>query len=332
MNQGVERLNMRQIAKLAGVSPATVSRVLNGRCDGKADKHKRVMEVLRSNGYKRKKRVPPKATILCVNEYREELVTAHSLRMLTHLDEIAARLQCELSTLHSADPDRIKTRISDRRVDGVIFLGDIMPKVLEKPTVILNRNAIDYRCFSVDCDEIAGIAMLIDHLKKLGHTRIAYFSDIQLSRNALTPRKSQEVLKAFSLAGVDDPIIWDFDLHPGDESAIFADIAERILALSDEERPTALLLCADTYASFAYNAFAERGIRVPEDLSVTGFDDEPMSERLSPPLTTIAKSLEEMCETALDLILNSLGADSGNIRRVLIKPELILRESVMRKA
>ena len=331
MDKDVERLNMRQIAKLAGVSPATVSRVLNGRCDSKNEKHKRVMEVLRSNGYERKKRIPPKATILCVNEYSEEMATAHSLRILAYLDEIASRLQCEFLTLHSADYDRIKTRISDRSVDGVIFLGDVVPKVLEKPAVILNRNAIDGRCFSVDCDEIVGLVTLLDHLKKLGHTRIAYFSDICFNRNSLTPRKSYEVLKAFSLAGVNNPIIWEFDLHPGEETGIFAEIAARMIALPDEERPTALLLCGDVYASFAYKVFAERGIRIPERLSVAGFDDEPMSARLAPPLTTIAKPLEQMCEIAVELILKSLAGNLGSTRRVLIKPELVLRKSVVEK-
>lgn len=328
MEQTVEKLNMRQIAKLAGVSPATVSRVLNGQCDGKADTHKRVREVLRSNGYERKKRIPPKATFLCVNEYDDEHLTAHALKILSYLDEIASIRQCELLTIHTTDPKRIAEKTGDPRISGVIYVGDILPDTINKPSVILNRNAVHETCSSVDCDEILGITILLRHLKDIGHERIAYFSDALFQKNTLQPRKSFEVLKAFALAGIENPLIYDFDLHPGDEYSIFEKIAKNFKALDINNRPTILILCGDTYASFAYKALTDQGIRIPEDCGVAGFDDDPFCMHLSPTLTTLRKPLESMCETAMELLFDSIENNNLNVKRILIKPELVLRESV----
>jgi len=328
VKQEESKLNMRQIAKLAGVSPATVSRVLNGRCDGRSESHKCVREVLRSNGYTRKKRVPPKAIILCVNEYNDGTATAHSLKILSDLDEMAARRQCELITIHTSDTKRIGGKIADNGISGVVYLGDVLPKNISKPTVIINRYAVDEKCSSVDCDDVLGLEMLFRELKTLGHERIAYFSDISFAKHDVHPRKSFEVLKAFSRAGAADPLIWDFDIIPGEDDRVFAKIADDFLATPRGKRPTALVLCGDTYASFAYKAFGERGIRVPEDLSVAGFDDEPFSTHLSPPLTSVKKPLETMSETAINLILSALKDPAAPARRILIKPELISRESV----
>jgi DNA-binding LacI/PurR family transcriptional regulator len=323
-----DKPNMRQIAELAGVSPATVSRVLNGRCGGKTNTHRRVREILRSKGYTRKKRVPPKATILCVNEYSDATATSHSLKILSDLDEIASLRQCELITIHTSDPKRIGEKISDPEISGVVYLGDVLPNNVKKPSVVINKCAVHETCSSVDCDDILGLEMLLRELKKLGHEQIAYFSDVSFDRHATFPRKSFEVLKAFSQVGVDNPLIWDFNLVAGGEQGVFAEIAEEFLALPPEKRPTTLVLCGDTYASFAYKAFAERGIRIPEDLSVAGFDDEPFSTHLSPPLASVRKPLEQMAETAVDLILEFLESADAPTKRILIKPEVVLRESV----
>ena len=328
MNQVVEKLNMRQIAKLAGVSPATVSRVLNGQCDGKADTHKRVRDVLLSNSYERKKRIPPKATFLCVNEYDEDHVTSHALKILASLDEIASIRQCELLNIHTSDPKRIAAKTGDPRISGVIYLGDVLPDAINKPSVILNRNSVNEECSSVDCDEILGLVMLIRHLKEVGHERIAYFSDSSFNKQSLQPRKSFEVMKAFSIAGVNTQRIWDFDLKPGEEDRAFKKIADEFNSNSIAERPTALVLCGDTYATFAYKVFSECGISIPKDLSVAAFDDEPFSARLSPPLTTMRKPLEAMCETAMELLFDAIKNNDTTNQRVLLKPTLVERESV----
>ena len=328
MGQALEKLNMRQIAKLAGVSPATVSRILNGQCDGKANSHKRVRDVLRSNGYERKKRVPPKATFLCVNEYDEGHVTSHALKILAHLDEIASRRQCELLTIHTSDLKRITERTADSRISGVIYLGDVLPDYINLPSVILNRNSVNEECSSVDCDEILGLVMLIRHLNEIGHERIAYFSDTSFLKQSLQPRKSFEVMKAFSIAGVNTQRIWDFDLKAGEEDRAFKKIADEFNSNPIAERPTALVLCGDTYANFAYKVFSECGISIPKDLSVAAFDDEPFSARLSPPLTTVRKPLEAMCESAMELLFDAINNNDAPNQRVLLKPTLVERESV----
>ena len=321
--------NMRQIAALAGVSAATVSRVLNGNCNRASDKYKRVTDVLQEKSYIRKKRVIPKNSILSVNEYDEESSTPHSLKLLFLLNEIASRHKSDLITIHTSDTARIAKSISDQSISGVIYLGKHLPDSLTKPTVIINQYLIHRKCSSVDCDDLMGISMMLEYLREMGHKRIAYFLDVKLERTTLHPRKA-DPLRAFSLAGIeaDKNLIWDFDLTPGSEESVFNQVASTFLSMSDEDRPTAMVLPGDTYAPVVYKVFAERGIRIPEDLSLTGFDDAPFSSHLSPPFTTVRKPIEAMCETAMELLLNSVRDKNAIPKRILICPELVLRNSV----
>jgi len=329
-----DRPNIREIAEIAGVSPATVSRVLNGNCNRETDTYKHVRRILHERAYMRKKRVFATETILCVNEYSEDVITGHALMILAFLDEIASRRKMKLATIHTSDVRRISDRINDRGIAGVIYLGGSLPEAISKPTVVLNCNFVHSQCCSVDCDDLTGMVMMLRHLEEMGHERVAYFADAILANANHHPRKS-DVKKAYQLAGVDynEKFIFDFDLTSSGDDSAFNQVASDILVMKRDERPTALMLTGDTYAPFAYKVFAERGIRVPNDLSVAGFDDEPLCMRLVPALTTIRKPLEAMCEMAMDLLCDSLVRSGGNTlpRRILIRPELVVRDSVRRR-
>jgi LacI family transcriptional regulator, galactose operon repressor len=323
-------MNIRDIAKLTGFSSATVSRVLNGNYNLESDTYKKVKEVLDSSGYVRKKAVPFVGTILCVDAYEENGISEHGKQLLISLENFASRNKIRLLTIHNNQAERIQENITTMNVSGIIYLG--IKKIVRDfslPTIALNSYFLDPQYSSVDCDDIAGLCKAFECLKENGHTKIAYFSAQKINHLNVCPRYAQiEFVYKYSEIEYNKTYIWDTDLIPGKEVQIFDKFAKQYLSMKKEERPTALVLCGDTYAPYAYNAFKNAGISIPDDISLVGFDNDPFCEKLFPSLTTVSKPLYEMAEKTMTLIMEMIKNKKIIHQRVLISPELIVRNSV----
>ena len=220
----------------------------------------------------------------------------------------------------------------DGRTDGLIILSpspdsDIVPALLEvgRPFVIVNGQSDDPRVSSVEIEHAARTEEMVGHLLSLGHRRIAYLPGRAASRS--TRARHEGYRRALAAAGLsEDPAL----VPPG-----FYGIASGydrtrslLMTLPADLRPTALCCGSDQIAVGALRALHEAGVRVPEQMSVTGFDDIPDAATLDPPLTTVRQPLEEMGRRAARLLLDAIEAGRPLGVKELLPTEIVHRRSV----
>jgi DNA-binding LacI/PurR family transcriptional regulator len=326
--------NIRDVARLAGVSYQTVSRVLNNSESIRPSTKERVLEVIRETGYR-------------PNQAARALVTSKSrtLGVLTaqtahygpstslHAIEAAARQSGYListTSLVSSDYDSIVESLEHLMSQSIEGLVVIAPQVrvfdairelsISVPLVTLDSTTQDApRSLSVD--QIAGAHMATRHLIELGHREILHLAGPQDWIEA------EARMQGF-LDEINDA---ELRTHPpilGDWTAEFGYHAGRELALSRDF--TAVFAANDQMALGLQHAFREAGIDVPGDVSIVGFDDIPEAKHYLPPLTTVRQDFEVIGKRSVALLLGELHGET-DLDHERILPELMVRESTARR-
>lgn len=198
----------------------------------------------------------------------------------------------------------------DRRVDGLVLISpdvdsDIVPALADAgvPFVLISDAEVDSRVIRIGSDNTDAMQQIVDHLAQLGHRRIAFLSGEMNSPSTL-PR--QEGFKqALERCGL--PFAPEL-LTIGSYSRYWGHVG-MLEMLRMENPPTAVFACGDGIATGVYDACAEMGVSIPNQLSVVGFDDAPYASYLSPPLTTMRQPLQEMGREAACELLAGLGAE-----------------------
>lgn len=182
--------------------------------------------------------------------------------------------------------------------------------------VVIDRIESEHQVSTVTVDSGKGIQLAFDHLVGLGHTSIAYVSGI-VGTHTATDRR--EAYLALSDTHALTPI--EFERGFGAEAGERA--AAAMLRMTD--RPTAVIAANDLVAFGLISTLGASGIRVPDDVSVVGFDGLPLGARSNPPLTSVRQPITEMGRTAIDLARRAV--DSGQIEHVVLEPTLLIRAS-----
>lgn len=311
-------LTIRELAKRCDTSISTISRVLNGNYNPHKPSHQRVKQMLDETGYKRQKRVNTVRNILCASNI-VPIEGTHKLQLERSLEKQAPGKNFSLVISHSHEPEHLERLVKEHNIKGIILNGVPLQKP-SVPTVLINQDYCLGDYSSVNCDDLAGLIMILRHLKENGHRRIAYFCRTGQDSFRMNPRQCLGY-KAFEAAEVEFDEKFFFRYN----SAEVDNHIEEIISL--RKRPTAIVLAGDCYAKPFYEICYRKGIKIPDDISITGFDDDPLSALMSPPLTTVRKSIDAMARKALMLLDEAI---SGNetICNIFIKPELIIRNSV----
>jgi DNA-binding LacI/PurR family transcriptional regulator len=321
------RLTLDQIAAAAQVSPPTVSKVLNGRTDVAPATRSRIESVLQEYGYVRK---PSRRRHVGLIDLIFTDLSSWSVDIIRGAEEAALAAKTRLAvsiTPTDADVDRWLRSLGNTRTDGVILvLTELSPHhrrrlaELGASIVIVDpAGQPDPEVPSVGATNWAGGLAATEHLLELGHRRIATITG-RLS--ALCSQARLDGYRAaLTRAGIEvDPEL----IAPGDfhyESALAA--AGRMLALPDP--PTAIFAASDEQAMGVYEAARRRGLQLPEELSVVGFDDVPTARWMSPPLTTLRQPLAEMAALAVRTLLAGDSADFNH--RAELSTNLVVRSS-----
>ena len=330
--------NIYEVAKRVGVSTATVSRVLSQPNVVAPATRRRVLEAIERLGYE------PNSTAQSLRTTRtgKLLVTVPDISnpffslILQGIEDAAQREGYSVlvgDTQH--DPkreERYALMLRRKEADGLIFLGHRLPK--EAATLI---HAMAPRCApvvngcefsptlgipSVHIDNAKAASEAMDHLYGLGHRRIGIVTGplvSPLSRDRLsgaTARaKEQKAMRDFVL------VHGDFSIESG------AAAAERLLGRT--LRPTAIFCFNDEMAMGAIEVARRLGIRVPEQLSVVGFDDIRFARHMAPPLTTIAQPMRQIGEGTVRLLLGILssGGDAETPESVTLPHKFVVRAS-----
>ncbi|MGS2588563.1 LacI family DNA-binding transcriptional regulator [Streptomyces hebeiensis] len=325
-------LTSAEIARHAGVSLSTVSKVVNGRADVGAETRARIEDVIRRHGYRwQKQRVTGRAPLLEL--VFRQVRDAYAVEIINGVQQVARenRLAVVLSELHGRHtPGRGWVEdVLARRPTGVISvyagLTDAQSAQLRSlgvPFVLVDPGGEPaHAAPSVGATNWNGGLAATRHLLELGHRRIAVVTG---PAHSLAARARLDGYRtALETAGVPvDPAlvrVGDF-LHEDGLSHTRA-----LLRLPDP--PTAVFACNDAQAQGAYLAAAEAGLRIPADLSIVGFDDLPPARWTVPPLTTVRQPLTEMAATAATMIVTLSQGTPLPQHRVELATELVVRDS-----
>jgi LacI family transcriptional regulator len=326
------RITITAIAQEAGVSVPTVSRVLNGRNDVAPQTRERVEELLRRHGYRRRA-TRARAGASLIDLVFNDLDSPWAVEIIRGVEDVAhtAGVGTVVSAIHrrSTSTRQWLQNLRTRATDGVILVSsDLAPPVhaelrrLNVPMVLVDPAGVP----SLDIPTIGatnwtGGLRATEHLISLGHRRIGFIAGpprLLCSRARLDGCRA-----ALEAAGI--PLAQEL-IAPGDfyhESGFSG--AAAMLELP--EPPTAIFASSDQMAFGAYEAVRRRGLRVPDDISVVGFDDLPEARWASPPLTTVRQPLAEMGVLAARTVLRLAQGEPVETPRVELSTDLVIRDS-----
>lgn len=335
---GTPKPTMARIAERAETSVPTVSKVLNGGTDVSEATRTRVMQAAYELGYRRRPKLRPvvddphAATIV-------DVVLGHidgswMGPVLRGIEEEASVAGVDLVlTVARQDGAWVSRLLRRPSLGAIVVLVDVTPAQLHLltsagvPVVVIDpstRPPADVA--SVGATNWEGGRMAAEHLLRQGHRRIGVIGGARL--HLFGSARIDGFLTALRAAGVDVPnerltfCDWDRERARVASSAMLAD---------EGERPTAFFSCSDFMAMGVYDAVRDAGLRIPDDVSVVGFDDVQESSWASPPMTTVQQPIAEMGAAAFRMLDQARRATrplSSGAMRVELETRLIHRASV----
>jgi LacI family transcriptional regulator len=329
-----QRLTIRQIAELAGVSIATVSRVLNGRDDVSDETRDLVSRVIRENGYSanRSARGLSAGRTGLVGILLPLVYPAYFSGILAGAAEALSERNLQIILSPTGGEHDREISLLDRLhglSDGALMIlpeesSDELVQLLEggyRFVVVAPLMPLDERIPSVSAAHTSGADQAMRHLLELGHRRIAQITGPR--GWVATEDRRRGYSAALAAAGIlPDPAL---EVEAIPEIAPGREAAESLLGLA--ERPTAIFAFNDNIAIGAIQAARARGLGVPEDLSVVGFDDIENATIVTPALTTVRQPLAEMGRTAVSLLNRLLEHQRFETLHVELAVRLVVRES-----
>ncbi|WP_036194648.1 LacI family DNA-binding transcriptional regulator [Nocardioides aequoreus] len=330
------RVTIHEVARTAGVSVATVSKVINDRYGVAAGTSERVREVIDQLGYEsslvarslRSSRTSVLGILVAEFEpFSAEILKGASRAITgTGYELLAYSAGASGPAQHPGWERRHLRRLAGTLIDGAVL---VTPTVVDTgvsvPVVAIDPHTGPAGMPTIDSDNHSGAVAATEHLLALGHERIGFLAgrpDLESSR--LREAGFRSAMAAAGLA-VDERLV-----VPGDyrrEDAL--EPSRGMLARAD--RPTAVFAANDLMALAALDVAAELGLDVPRDLSVVGFDNVPESALCDPPLTTISQPMQQMGAEAVTMLLGLLAAgeeaEPASPAHVQLPTGLVVRSS-----
>ena len=328
-----------EVSRIAGVSRSTVSRVINNHPNVSKATRTRVQQAIKKCGYRPNGVARSLATnrthilgMIIPEAVTRLFIDAYFPLMLRGATEACNRrgYQLILSLFTSSvDPRVMYDRVlRSGYLDGAVVANaslddQLIPTLLEEsiPFISIGRHPDD-RVPYVDVDNIGGARMATEHLIRLGHKRIAMITgplDMTPSQDRL--QGFRDVMAAHHLS------VDDWAVVEGDFTEVGARAAMRRLL---PDKPTAVFVASDSMAIGAIKAIRDKGLRIPEDICIIGFDDIPSAMTIEPELTTVRQPIERLGQLVVDVLIDRLerglkGATA--VERIVLPTELVVRRS-----
>ena len=327
-------VTIKQVAETAGVSIATVSRVLsNSTYPVSQDMRTLILKVAQDLGYS------PNLAARSLRTDRSSLIGVIFDNFTSTWGSIITRgLQDVLHSkgyfslvvnipweIHSQTD--VVQNLLGHSVDGFVFVETWHPiderksMLQNKPYVIVHRLFHEPDPFSIIPDDLYNSTLVVDHLIQLGHQRLGY---IMGPENYFSSERRLMGYKD-SLKKANLPVIEEFILRGTWKTSSGYQCAKEMI--SSENPPTAIIAANDQMAYGALLAIQDSGLRVPEDITIVGYDDDEIAQISNPTITTVKMPLFRMGQVAAENLLSQVSKEKYLPEEQLIKGELIVRQS-----
>lgn len=331
MGQPKRRVSMADVARLAGVSSQTVSRVSNGHPSVVGSTRQQVLAAMRELGYRPNSaaRALKRGAFRTIGVILFSLSSTGNSRTLEAIADHAATEGYAITLIPVAVPTQdgvlgAFTRLGELAVDGIIVIMEV--HLLDAATVTLpphvqvvvaDSDAGD-RYSVVDTDQADGTRQAVSHLLDLGHATVWHVTGPQES--FASGRREQAWRETLEAAGrpVPPPLHGDWSAESGYRAG---------LALAEQADCTAVFAANDQMALGVLRALHERGISVPADVSVVGFDDIPDAASFIPPLTTVHQDFAEVGRRCVQGVLRQIGSGEHAPGTTLVPTRMVVRQS-----
>lgn len=335
---------LHDIAKATGFSITTVSLVLNGKDGISQETRNKVMQAAETLNYKPKK---PQNTMpelqdrtiqfLKIAMHGHTVNRDHNLFISDYIDGMFKEAQrqgykLEIANITGQGMESIIQYLLARNPEGAILLGtefsrhDIMMlKSLDScPIVVLDTDYDGIDMNFVDMNNFDSVFKITEYLVSSGFRKIGFVnSNVQTRNFQLRKKAFLESMQALE-QHVDADYIVDID------STITGAYIDMMQVLANGAKLPECYICVNDIVSYGcIKALKEKGLRIPEDISIVGFDNLPMSASMEPPLTTIDVSKQKMGHHALALLDELIHSHDKNVVKILVGSDLILRKSVL---
>lgn len=320
------RTRLADLARAAGVSTATVSRVLNAKPGVKKDTRDAVHAAAIALGYPLDKPIRrPESVAIMTGELSNPSFAAFAEMVDTLLYASGVpTFVCPAGPSGTSEAQYLESLL-DHDVAGIVSVSGMpanntLPlepyqRVIGRgvPVVFINSPSPDLEAAFFSCSDAEAVVSSVDHLRSLGHTRIGLAVGPE---RFLPARRKVAAFEGLGFTG-DDIQATNFTAEGGQVAA------GRLI----ESGHTAIVCGSDLMALGAIREARSRGLQVPRDLSVVGFDDSPLMAYTDPALTTVRQPVRPMCEAAVSALLRAMDGTRLDPTEVLFHPDLIIRRS-----
>jgi DNA-binding LacI/PurR family transcriptional regulator len=334
----VVEITIKDIARLANVSSATVSRVINNKADVKDSTRKNILEIIAAHDYQ------PNAFAQGISSKKSNCIglvipyDVNYIMMNSFYDEILRGVLTELNRrgyflmfLYTRTYDYLINVYKQKRVDGfmIIRLGKFDGPVvtlmneISAPLVSTSRIESEGELVWVDIDNYNAACLAVEHLISLGHRKIAIIAALDMLESGWQRfRGYQDTLRKHNIP-------YDERMVEAADASMEMGYAVMNKLFAKKVEPTAVFVAGDAMAIGALKALKENGKKVPDDISVLGFDGIPQAEFTDPPLTTVKQPAYEKGRQAAKLLVDML-ENKETVKSMQLGVELIIRDSTSR--
>jgi LacI family transcriptional regulator len=326
-----------EVARASGVSYSTVSRVLSGYEFVREATRNRVMEAVEQLGYVANLQARSLAggRSRIIGLLVPNLDNGYVGTIMRGIDQELERANYDLmlytSHRHPRNESFYVSAIANGLTDGLLLVAPLAPTTYldglreqSFPYVLIDQADATENSSVVEATNWQGAYEATRFLNQLGHTRIAFITGLLAVRSAVDRLRGYKA----ALADCDIPVREELVIEGDYQQQTGYESTKRLLQSVDPP-PTAIFASNDLSAFGAMDAARERGFRIPDDISIIGFDDVPQASFVYPKLTTVRQPLEQMGQVAVKMLFEQIEDQSLPPQRVALATQLIIRDSCM---
>jgi LacI family transcriptional regulator len=325
---------MKEVAKLAGVSVATVSRVLNDKPNVSPELRSRVLQAVEKLSYQRNRvaRSLRAKTSLIIGLIISDIQNPFFTSVVRGVEDVAYDHGYTLLLCNSdEDPDKERLYIDimlAERVAGVIISPvaevDNYSSVLLQagvPVVAMDRRMRDLEVDTVVVNNVEGVYQAVGHLIEQGHRRIGFIGGPTRTTTGRERQEGYQKALAEHGLGLEQGLVKIGDFKQDSGYQMTCELLEM------DDPPTAIFTANNLMTLGALNAIHEKRLSIPQEVAIVGFDDMSWAPSLAPPLTAVAQPTYELGRTAADLLLRRIGDPHRPTEQICLEADLVVRES-----